>query len=238
VLACLALGFLSTNQMKEHNIHFITKAKDFPSLKELKEAHQLTPSIYKIVTADDLLKMAQDGLCPHYILQHPITKEIKHYFKSSEIHDWLKSNYMSYNNDWMDKAMVFHHFNEKLMFPESHRVPLELSNVDKLFEIPRDVLNTPPGVYFLCHESKIVYIGMSTHIGSRIMTHSKEGQKVFDAVYFITCGIRRVAEVETALIRYFKPKYNFDKTGERDLPRITPITDKDMIIVKELIKVE
>ncbi len=67
------------------------------------------------------------------------------------------------------------------------------------------------GVYFLKQGKRIVYVGESTCIMSRIMQHFKENVKQFDSFQIIekrNFSDKQRLSLEKSLIEKFKPKYN------------------------------
>lgn len=68
------------------------------------------------------------------------------------------------------------------------------------------------GIYFLCKEGQLIYVGQSTNIPARIATHRGSG-KSFTHAYWIPCPRDQMDEVEGALIRHLKPPLNLMKNG-------------------------
>ena len=62
------------------------------------------------------------------------------------------------------------------------------------------------GVYVLCHEGTIVYVGESSNIFMRIGQHIAEGRKLFDSFTFYETADRK--RLESFLINTMRPKYN------------------------------
>lgn len=163
--------------------------------------------IKEIIGDDGVLKLARDGICPHYIITNPITKEETIWFIPSELNQWFDDNYVRYNQGYFNQIYNFIHFNKDIHSVKSD-VPEELSRINNLYHLPIENISTPPGIYFLCKNNKIKYIGQSVNVGSRVITHMNEGIKDFDSVYFISCPINKLTELECALIRYFQPELN------------------------------
>jgi excinuclease UvrABC nuclease subunit len=80
--------------------------------------------------------------------------------------------------------------------------------IKNLYQLPLEAITTPPGIYFLCHQSKLVYIGKAVNITNRIFGHISEGIKEFYSVFYIPCHVANLDQIESALIKYFRPKYN------------------------------
>lgn len=72
----------------------------------------------------------------------------------------------------------------------------------KAYKFPYEYLD---GVYFLISRKKIVYIGQTYNVVSRISHHT---DKVFDSFRLITCDSAKRLEYERRWIKKFKPKYN------------------------------
>jgi len=73
---------------------------------------------------------------------------------------------------------------------------------------------TTSGIYFLCLDGKIKYVGQAENVSVRVYTHYKEGIKNFDSVFFISCPKNQLFELENSLIKYFRPEYNIAAKAE------------------------
>lgn len=163
----------------------------------------------RLLGDDVILQLAKDGMCPHYILVNPLSKEEMVLFSATELESWIEKNYLFYKEGNFTPSFEFIHFNRELNRVSHKEVPVELSQLgDDLFELPFDYINTPPGIYFLCKDNKIMYVGQSTSIVSRIATHIKENTKQFDRIFFIVCPAHKLDEIETELIKRFYPPLN------------------------------
>jgi hypothetical protein len=184
-------------------------------INRLKSASELKGKIKQIFTLEQLEQLAKNYGLPHYILLNPITKEELIYFDQSEIDEWVAANFLKKNDCKTQLNLSFFYFNS-----DSHKikdlsaVPKELININNLFEIPFEIINTPPGVYFLCYRSEIVYIGQAKNVSFRVAEHIKEREKEFDTIYFIPCPINQLDVLESSLIRHIRPKYNIGRMGE------------------------
>lgn len=73
------------------------------------------------------------------------------------------------------------------------------------------------GIYFLCENETVVYIGKSTAIDGRLATH-RASDKLFDSV--VIMEVLNVADMhilELVLINRYKPKYNIDSKSEDEM---------------------
>lgn len=76
------------------------------------------------------------------------------------------------------------------------------------------------GIYFLVEDTEIVYIGQSTDVFTRVLTHRREGYKAFDKCCWVPVPRDELDAVESALIALFKPRHNRDgvnKHGDETL---------------------
>ena len=75
----------------------------------------------------------------------------------------------------------------------------------------------PTGIYFLIKEKKIVYIGQSTNIFTRITTHAK--YKKFDSYSYIPCDQSILDKLESLYIHVYQPELNgFLSEGRKHAP--------------------
>ena len=85
-------------------------------------------------------------------------------------------------------------------------IPIEISSINDLISLPKGSYQSGSCIYFLCKKQKVVYIGQSTKLFSRLEDHVTK--KDFDDVFFFHCPENQLSEIENALITYLKPKYN------------------------------
>ena len=110
-------------------------------------------------------------------------------------------------------TIITHHLPGKLMYTFG-RLGTQLLNIKNLLELPIENISTPSGIYFLCKENKIKYIGQSNYITGRVTQHIAEGIKDFSNVFFISCPSNKLNELETLLIRHFQPELNKKSIGK------------------------
>jgi hypothetical protein len=193
---------------------------------KLRKIQDCKGRLKEIVGDEGVIQLAMDGICPHYVLTNPLTKEESIWFVPSELNYWFEENFIRFQQGNFTPNYQFTYFSKDDCLATGE-IPDELHKIQDLYQIPIEHISTPPGIYFLCKGKKIQYIGQATNVASRIVTHIKEGLKDFDKVLFITSPIRRLTEVETALIRYFRPPLN--KTCQ------VSATDRDKVIVASII---
>lgn len=67
-------------------------------------------------------------------------------------------------------------------------------------------IDTAVGIYFLIAEKKVVYVGQSTNVFSRIYTHLQTKQ--FDSYVYIPCEKEMLDKVESLYIHFLSPPLN------------------------------
>lgn len=85
-------------------------------------------------------------------------------------------------------------------------LPLALQQIaDRLIFQPE--ISRVCGVYFLCKQGEVVYVGQSISTGARIAEHGKCG-KDFDFAFIMPIPASDLSTVEGAFIRALKPRLN------------------------------
>jgi len=179
----------------------------------LKRLEECKGKIREIIGDEGIMQLAKDNLIPHYVIYNPITKEESIWFMSGELNQWFDQNCLSYRQGFFEQSYNFMYF-DKDLHKADEEAPEELLNIRNLYCLPKGIITTPPGVYFLCKNGEIVYIGQAINVAARITTHITEGLKDFDQIYYISCQRHRLNDLEMALIRMYKPKYNKVGTGK------------------------
>jgi len=109
------------------------------------------------------------------------------------------------------------------------KIPLELTGISDLKEIVINKINES-GIYFLCKNKEIVYIGKSLNITQRIGIHLFENEKDFDEVFYILYKKNTLDIIEFSLIRHFQPKYNLT------VPKIIIKTKLEKFVLNSFLK--
>lgn len=76
-------------------------------------------------------------------------------------------------------------------------------------ETDQDSIPNTSGVYLLCSDQSVVYVGHSQSLGRRVKAHL--AKKTFSRVFFIRHPGRSRMGLETALIALYHPKQNILK---------------------------
>ena len=63
-------------------------------------------------------------------------------------------------------------------------------------------------VYVLTHDGEVVYVGQTIAIMARMGVHIRDEFKQFDRVWYLEVETGTARNVESALIKCLKPKYN------------------------------
>ncbi|MCK5345245.1 MAG: hypothetical protein KAR20_17670, partial [Candidatus Heimdallarchaeota archaeon] len=87
------------------------------------------------------------------------------------------------------------------------------------------------GIYFLCYQNNVVYVGKSIDFFNREKHHRRD--KVYDDVLFIVAPEARLDTIERIAIKSLKPEYNkagindstYDDYGLKDLEDMLTRTD-------------
>ncbi len=70
------------------------------------------------------------------------------------------------------------------------------------FEIPKQV----PCIYFLFYKDILVYIGQTTSLYARLVSHNSD--KEYDRCMYMPCDKEKLNDTERALIKHYLPIYN------------------------------
>jgi hypothetical protein len=186
--------------------------------ESLKTYDALKGRLVSLVGNETILQLAKDGICPHYRLINPISKEEMYLFISNEVNNWIEYTYLIEMKGDTQKTLNFNVFNENINICNDFDMPKELHKITDIYRLPIETMYTPSGIYFLCLDDKIQYIGQSVNILGRVVTHSIEQKKLFNRVYYIKCPVNQLTRVEESLIRFLKPPLNGNllKDGNRN----------------------
>ncbi len=179
-------------------------------LIKLKTVDQLKGRYKDFISNEDITRLASEKKIPHYVLTHPITGNSYFYFVPAEVDSWFLNNYVKHERHFYEQKLTFLAFDyDCYKITEEDNLPLELTAIKGLYKFPvTKHSGTPPAIYFLCRDQKVVYIGQSINMGERMMEHLKHSEKKFTDIYFFPCHQENLLKFETALIRQFRPEYN------------------------------
>jgi hypothetical protein len=165
---------------------------NFCSAKEIAEAFALP--------VEFITENSRAGFIPHY-KWHGLDDFL---FKKQEVKEWLLRNVLlTCTGREFPRKLTIASKGKEISFEDIRDIPPELLRLKNLRHVPK--IYEDPGVYFLCREGEIIYVGASVAVAKRVMEHT---DKNYDHAYYIPVPVPSMAEVEGAFIRHFKPKEN------------------------------
>jgi len=72
------------------------------------------------------------------------------------------------------------------------------------YEYPK----VPPCIYFLCLNGDVVYVGQTTDLARRIVSHSDNQDMLFDRVFYLLMSKKHLLKIEAKFISALKPRFN------------------------------
>lgn len=87
-----------------------------------------------------------------------------------------------------------------------------------------------PCIYFLILSGRIVYIGKTKNVQTRIPEHAT---KEYDTFRMIPCDLDRLSYCEMRLIKYFKPEYNVCGKGAKKVTQTFRLDSKILKLAKK-----
>lgn len=181
--------------------------KNFPKLLD---AEEIAPKIH--LKPERLLNLAEAGVAPCIRIDGG-----KPRFLRIDVMEWAAKNLV--------------HVQEARNLPDKFAVLLEAPKPD-LTEIPKPLLPMadkisilpnywiPPCVYFLCSEGKIMYIGQTIALNSRIDAHKKDKKDGFDRILWIQVPEEMLLSIENSYIKLLHPPWN--GVNSRATPKSNP----------------
>lgn len=161
------------------------------------------------LSADRLIGLADAGFAPHYRIDggSPL-------FKKVEVKRWAAANLLQKIDGHSLPEPV------RVVLPASRvtdvrNVPPSIREIVGLCDISAECLRC--GIYFLCSNAELLYIGQSKNAIARVGSHAaqasvgiaREGKvKNFTRVYFLPWPADDLDRVEAALIRTLTPPLN------------------------------
>jgi hypothetical protein len=173
--------------------------------------------------AGRLLALANSGYVPHFRIDGgpPL-------FKVSELKRWASANLTTHVEGRALPAPV------KVIVPaarvQDHRnVPVSLREIVGLCDITGEV--TRSGIYFLCRDNAVLYVGQSVNVAVRVAEHCRRYE--FDSVLFLPWPGDDLNRIEAALIRALRPPLNGKSSNGAML---TPVSDKagDAVLIASI----
>lgn len=149
-------------------------------------------------TAERLNALADAGFAPHYRIDGS-----KALFKTSELKKWAARNLVEHvaGKDIPDPVKVVLDADR---IKDYRKVPPAIREIENLRDITGEISRI--GIYFLCFNGEVVYVGQSVQAASRIKQHIHT--KVFTEAYFLAWPRDDLNRIEGALIRSLRPRLN------------------------------
>ncbi len=165
-------------------------------LRSLKSAGEIADRLG--IPETILLNLANEGFIPHYKLRGIEGP----WFMWKETRYWIRANLVTrVNGNPLPKTPIIV-APDHIPSARYDAVPFSLQGVEGLREYVPDFFC---GVYFLCCDGQVVYVGQSHHIPQRLRQH---GDKKFDRVFFLHVPQYCLDELESKFIRLLNPSLN------------------------------
>jgi hypothetical protein len=185
-----------------------TFPRDLPDLKTAEEVSQKIP-----ISAQRLAQLAESGFAPCWRIDGgpPL-------FQLAVVKKWVLENLTTIQEGAAPPTV---HVVPSRKAPGPGSVPPILREVRGIFECPLSA--SPPGVYFLCNDDDVVYVGQSVQPLARVATHiTSDKQGKFNRAFIVPCLPEHLTEVENAFIRTMEPPLNssFPAKNTGDLEKV------------------
>lgn len=186
-------------------------------------ADEVSRALGSWLSGERILDLAEHAYMPHYRIDGgpPI-------FSLKEVKAWIAENLVS-----QCAGEPLPVVGEIVIVREPpapiHKPPRALRQIEGLRELPMEEIEA--GIYFLCTDMDVMYIGQSTSLHGRITEHryseAKKGKWV--RVFFLPCLASELNHLEGALIRALAPPLNGRNIGGRPCAPGDPRRDADLI---------
>ncbi len=182
----------------------------YASLSDLEKSYKTAEDAIRhigFITAERLRELAEAGYAPHYVIDGKGP-----FFRTQELKQWFKDNMITARDGLPVPTRLL------CAFPAQSRpasdAPESIRFLENLQHIDLHVLRTP-GVYFLCQDNEVVYVGQSICVTERIKAHLSNKNFDRDLVFYMPVPESELTKVENHFIRLLKPKYNGNPSVDR-----------------------
>lgn len=169
---------------------------------------EMSEKLKGVIAEERLVELAHSQLIPHYTIDNEI------WFGPQETKEWVNHNLIVRHQGKRLDAMSVTVVNVTGTAIGLKSLPIQLRGMAGAL-IPMAIESVESakmsGVYFLCKDGNVVYVGQSVNVAQRVGQHV--GAKTFDSVFFIRVASSDLDYVEGELIRLLCPKYNFSVNG-------------------------
>jgi hypothetical protein len=163
--------------------------------RDLKSAQEAARSLG--ISADRLIGLADGGFAPHYRIDGGPPQ-----FKLAELKGWASTTLVSRckGRELPEPIRVV----VAAPPPDLRKVPPALREIPGLADITDAARRT--GIYFLCRDGVLLYVGQSINAYARVAEHTK--YREFDSAFFLPWPADDLNRIEAALIRTLTPPLN------------------------------
>jgi len=208
------------DRVMEKPAYIITQVTDgWPS--SLKTAEEICGGLG--IKPERLIQLADSGYVPHWRIDNgePL-------FRLTEVKEWLSKNILDrVNGKPLPQSFIVSVNKERIS--DYRNVPKELQQIPGLIDITGEFRRS--GIYFLCQDNDLLYVGQSVNVSSRISTHHHTGK--FNRVIFMAWPPDDLDSVEGALIRVLKPPLNGRASGAMVAPKSKASDEEIMQLILE-----
>lgn len=178
--------------------------------------------------------LADAGFAPHFRIDNG-----KPLFRKTELKEWAAKNLIQRHDAREFKTPFIQVVVENSDYHQVGNAPKSLRRLN-ILNITGEFRRS--GIYFLCSDGEVVYVGQSKCVHSRISHHMSNGMgERVDAIYFLPWPNDDLDRVEGALIRALKPARN-GRSGSINktliAPNGTPEQDKKILTHINFLKEE
>jgi hypothetical protein len=145
-----------------------------------------------------LLDLANGGFAPHYRIDGGAPL-----FRISELKRWAAVNLMQVV-EGRDRPAPVRVIAPAPRVVDFRKVPQALREIVGLCDITDEIMRT--GVYFLCRDGCVLYVGQSINAAARVAEHYRRYE--FESVLFLPWPGDDLDRLEAALIRELRPPLN------------------------------
>lgn len=186
-------------------------AEKWIDLRGLITSEEIEGRLGGLVSKERIDTWADIGVLPHYLL------EDDRLFLWDEVQSAINKN-----------LLIRREANPVRVLPLAYALPAQAAPVpDEISRFSQHLVRMPiaslesvkwPGIYFLCHNGKVVYVGQTGRTVARRVHHHCES-KVFDSAFCIRLDPLDLNYVESELIKALMPTYNLLRDGVPCLPK-------------------
>ena len=150
------------------------------------------------ISPERLRALADRGYAPHYRIDGGDPQ-----FRISELKQWAGANLVD-RTEGRDLPSPIRIVVPAPAVSDYRKVPQSLREISGLKDISGELMRS--GIYFLCRDSALLYVGQSVNVAQRIVEHFRRYE--FDAVFFLPWPADDLNRLEAALIRHLRPPLN------------------------------